>query len=53
MRISGKEIDVAKLVSKDKLLEELQSGGASDRALADVRGRYNEMFGNELRMCIQ
>ena len=48
MRISGKEIDVAKLVSKDKLLEELQSGGASDRALADVRGRYNEMFGNEL-----
>jgi len=48
MKIDGIEIDVSKLISKDELLEELASGGASDRSLADIRGRYFEEFGNEL-----
>lgn len=48
MRISGVDIDVTKLISKDELLDELKSGGASDFVLGDVRGRYREAFGVEL-----
>lgn len=48
MIISGIEIDAAKLVSKDELLKELTCGGASDRALSDIRGRYYKTFGIEL-----
>lgn len=48
MEINGIEIDVSKLISKAELLKELECGGASDRALADIRGRYSEEFGNEL-----
>jgi len=48
MEINGIRIDVSKLLSKDELLEELKNGGASDRALADIRNRYYEEFGNEL-----
>ena len=48
MNINGIEIDVSKLISKDELLKELKSGGASDRALSDIRNRYFELFDNEL-----
>ena len=48
MIISGKAVDVSKLVSKDELLDDLKHNGASDRALSDLRNRYNQDFGDEL-----
>ena len=48
MKITGIEIDVSKLISKDELLEELKENGESDRALVDIRDRYYEEFGSEL-----
>jgi hypothetical protein len=48
MIINGIEIDVSKLISKAKLLEELACSGSSDRGLADLRNRYDKEFGNEL-----
>ena len=48
MIICGIEIDTAKLISKDDVLEQLRDSGESDCALSDVRGRYNELFGNDL-----
>lgn len=48
MRICGAEFDPAQLMSKDELLEYLRENGENDRALAHIRGRNQEMFGNEL-----
>ena len=48
MKITGIEINVSKLFSKDELLQELKENGESDNALVPVRNRYYEEFGNEL-----
>ncbi len=48
MRINGTEIDASKLITKDELLAHLRENGESDRALAGVRERYQNEFGNEL-----
>ncbi|MCL2578156.1 MAG: hypothetical protein FWE27_08940 [Defluviitaleaceae bacterium] len=48
MTINGTIVDVSKLVSKDKLLDDLKHSGASDRALSEIRSRYSQDFGNEL-----
>lgn len=48
MNINGISIDPAKLMSKDELIDHLQYGGASDRALSEIRSRYDDDFGNEL-----
>lgn len=37
-----------KLLSKDELLEELKSGGETDRAMASIRHYEEEMAGQEL-----
>jgi hypothetical protein len=48
MTINGVKIDPDKLMSKDELLEFLRENGESDRALAHIRERYQNEFGNEL-----
>jgi hypothetical protein len=48
MRINDIEIDAAKLMPKDELIAQLRDNGESDRALAEIRERYQTEFGNEL-----
>jgi hypothetical protein len=48
MKICGTEFDPAKLMSKDELIAFLYENGESDRALAHIRERNQEMCGNEL-----
>ncbi len=48
MKINGTEIDASKLITKEELLAHLRENGESDRALADIRERYQNEFGNEL-----
>lgn len=51
IKINGVIIDRSKLMTQQALLEHLEFSGGSDRALADVRGKYYEVFGNELIWC--
>jgi hypothetical protein len=48
MTLSGIEIDVSKLLTKDKLLELLREHGENDSALGVIREQYEQDFGNEL-----
>lgn len=48
MKVCGTEFNPEQLLSKDELLEYLRENGESDRALAHIRERNHEMFGNEL-----
>lgn len=47
MTINGIAIDPAKLMTKQELLDFLNENGAHDRALSDIRERYQDEFGNE------
>lgn len=48
MKIGGVQIDQHQLLSKSELLEFLRENGEDDRALAGIRARYYNDFGNEL-----
>jgi hypothetical protein len=48
MTINGIEIDPSKLLSKQELLDYLETGGGTDRSLGEIRERYHSEFGNEL-----
>lgn len=41
-------LDFSKLLSKDAILQYLEENGATDSALADIREKYTNEFGNEL-----
>jgi len=48
MMIGGKQIDPAKLMPKEEMLEFLRTNGANDPALSLIRDKQLEVFGNEL-----
>ncbi len=48
MKICGAEFDPKQLMSKDELIAFLYENGESDRALAHIRERNQELCGNEL-----
>jgi hypothetical protein len=48
MTINGIQVNPDKLLSKEELLNFLRENGESDRALAHIRERYNDAFGNDL-----
>ena len=48
MDFIGINIDEAKLLPKQELLDYLMENGESDKALSTIRERYMEEFGNEM-----
>ena len=48
MTINGIQIDPAKLMSRDELLEFLRDNGEDDRALAKIREGHYAGYGTEL-----
>ena len=48
MTINGIQIDPAKLMSRDELLEFLRDNGEDDRALSGIRDSHYDEYGTEL-----
>jgi hypothetical protein len=48
MEFMGLQIDAAKLMTRQEVLDYLKEYGETDRILADIRARYDEAFENEL-----
>ena len=48
MTINGIQIDPAKLITRDELLEFLRDNGEDDRALSKLRDRHYDEYGTEL-----
>ena len=48
MKFNGKEIDPAQLYTQQEVLDILEEGGGTDRALVEIRDNYEGKFGDDL-----